>query len=491
MSGFQAGDTMPKLGHVTDLREQWLVRADGALAHRLQDREISSHLCENRYRNQQIREDFPVALSEQRDIEHEVWLREMARRRQAEIDAEIAREMAEINLRRQRRQHSSELLQQPSSSRAQPPTLLPPPVNSDIDPDELGLSASELEEMRRRIEQEEKDAKLARELSHEAQGHDALLADMRCAVEAQDGELARLLQEREYKKLQRAKEKARQKALLKKQQRLATQQQGVPPQPYESEPPPPQTTLCDAYSNPRDMIRDFSKMRMCKSVDSDLNYVEPFEKEHIQSKASALQSKELSNQYYAQQPSTSSSNLNVSHMHSRSFESEARVSNNNSLQHRQPPPPPTSGKKPRFPDPISIRPASHYPTDNTLPVEDSPPNMPTVSHSYSENNNLYSTAFPVDQGNVTPMNTSHNGSQPSKRFSVISDITSEGASKKKSRQAEMHRKRKGLRGPQWAATAGARKACGSQAPSSVNSIFCLRIKKKAIISMTSPKYVEI
>ncbi|KAM3959454.1 uncharacterized protein ACR2FA_006524 [Aphomia sociella] len=438
MSGFQASGTMPKLGHVTDLREQWLVRADGALAHRLQDREISSHLCENRYRNQQIREDFPLALNEQRGIDHELHLREATRNRQAEIDAEIAREIAEINLRRQRRQQS-ELLQQPSSSRAGPP--VPLPVDNDLDPEQLGLSPVELEEMRKRLEQEERDARLARELSHEVQGQDALLADMRCAVEAQDGELARLLQEREYKKLQRAKEKARQKALLKKQQRLAQQR--------ENEPLPqiPQATLCDAYSNPHDMIRE-NRLRLCKSVDSDLNYVEPFEKEHIQSKASALQYKEISNQYYSQE--AGSSTTASSHMHPRSDldrQSSPSVNTVSSLQHRQPPPPPTMGKKPRFPDPVSIRPASHYPTD-TPPNSDIPPSPPDVSsipHSYSENNNLYSSTFPMDNNILTSQRLSHDGrSDNSKRLSVISDITAEGLAKKKNKQ-EMHKKRKGCK----------------------------------------------
>lgn len=430
MAGFQASDTMPKLGHVNDLREQWLVRADGALAHRLQDREISSHLCENRYRNQQIREDFPVALNEQRDIEHEAYLRELARRRQAEIDAEIAREMAEINLRRQRRQHSSDLIQ-PCTSRAAPPEPPPPvetsPIVNEINPEELGLSPAELEEMRRRLEQEERDARLARELSHEVEGQDALLADMRCAVEAQDGELARLLQEREYKKLQRAKEKARQKALLKKQQRLAQQQ---------CEPHTMQTTLCDAYSNPRDMIRD-NRLRLCKSVDSDLNYVEPFEKEQIQSKASALQAKEISRQYYPSEPSTS----NISHSHRRSLDLEKpdlpSINSIPSLQHRQPPLPPATGKKPRFPDPVSIRPASHYPTDNALSQNE--PNV-NMSHSYSENNNLYNSTFPHD------LNNSHLGQDrpdSSKRLSVISDITAEGLVKKKNK--DMQKKRKGCK----------------------------------------------
>lgn len=440
MAGFQTSDTMPKFGHVTDLREQWLVRADGALANRLQDREISSHLCENRYRNQQIREDFPIALNEQRDIEHEIHLRELTRRRQAEIDAEIAREMAEINLRRQRRQRSSDMLQQPSSSRAAPPAPLPAPQTAsteDIDPEELGLSLEELEEMKKRLEQEEKDARLARELSCKDNNQDALLADMRCAVEAQDGELARLLQEREYKKLQRAKEKARQKALLKKQQRMAAQQLQQPP--HENDPlPNPQATLCDAYSNPRDMIRE-NRLRLCKSVDSDLNYVEPFEKESIQSKASALQSLEMSNQYYAEQSEAGTSGNNVSHAHSRSFDEKRLPYNNTPMQHRQPPPPPTTGKKPRFPDPVSIRPASHYLTDNPLPECSQPTNIP---HSYSENNNLYSSTYPPD---ISPPRMGQERNDNSKRLSVISDITAEGLAKKKSKQADINKKRKGCK----------------------------------------------
>lgn len=430
MAGFQASDTMPKLGRVGDLREQWLVRADGALAHRLQDREISSHLCENRYRNQQIREDFPVALNEQQGIEHEARLKELARRRQAEIDAEIAREMAEINLRRQRRQHND--LIQPSSSHTPPEPIrqAPKTIIDDIVPEELGLSPTELEELRYRLEQEERDARLARQLSSEVQDQDALLADMRCAVEAQDNELARLLQEREYKKLQRAKEKARQKALLKKQQRLATQQ-------LESSPDSNQATLCDAYSNPRDMIRE-NGLRLCKSVDSDLNYVEPFEKEHIQSKASALQSKEISKQYY-DQPGTSTVNINnVTHVHTRSLEDRSIPnSNSSSLLHRQPPPPPTSGKKPRFPDPVSIRPASHYPTEQT---DNHTQNTP-IPHSYSENNNLYGASYPPDLASPHHMDRQDN----SKRLSVISDITAESLAKKKSKQAEMHKKRKGCK----------------------------------------------
>ncbi|GBP13926.1 Coiled-coil domain-containing protein 50 [Eumeta japonica] len=456
MSSLQSSDTMPKLGHVTDLREQWLVRTDGVLAHRLQDREISSHLCENRYRNQQIREDFPVALNEQKGIERELRQREAARLRQADMDAEIAREMAEINLRRQRRQYSVDILQQPGCSRAPPSSLVPEfvtPLQShipdDIDPDALGLTPTELEEMRKRLEQEERDAKLARELSHESDDRDALLSDMKYAVEAQDGELAKLLQEREYKKLQRAKEKARQKALLKKQQRRAAQQQQshlTVPSANE-----PQATLLDAYSNPRDLIIQ-NGFRLSKSVDSDLNYVEPFEKEHIQSKASALQSKEISKQWYMQQmdgtqQGSQNANMNcrdISTMNVHSFNITDEMKNMPSsqsiaaMQHRQPPPVPISIKKPRFPDPVSIRPASHYPTDESVSSCEIPPTF----NNYSENNNLYSSTYPPDHSN--------NGLQDhimdaSKRLSVISDITVENLSRKKKKQADLSKKKKGCK----------------------------------------------
>ncbi|XP_004926215.2 uncharacterized protein LOC114249055 [Bombyx mandarina] len=435
MAGFQASDTMPKFGHVTDLREQWLVRTDGALAHRLQDREISSHLCENRYRNQQIREDFPVAVNEQKDLEHEARLREYSRRRQAEIDAEIAREMAEINLRRQRRQRNEDL-QQPSSSRA--PMKTPPPIASDdLNPEELGLSSAELEEIRRRMEQEERDARLARELSHEANDRDALLTDMKYAVEAQDGELARLLQEREYKKLQRAKEKARQKALLKKQQRVAPQQHLQRDIEYPS---PPQAELCDAYSNPRDMIKE-NRLRLCKSVDSDLNYVEPFEKEHIESRTSALKAKEFSKQYITQKSDVVKSNNNISNLQSRSFDNDKWTHNSPvGLQHRHPPLPPSTSKKPRFPDPVIIRPASHYSTED--PTENGSSSQ-NISHSFSENNNLYSSTFPSDLG--THSRLASETHDTSKRLSVISDMTADDLVKKKNKQANKEKKRRGCK----------------------------------------------
>lgn len=75
------------------------------------------------------------------------------------------------------------------------------------------------EEEARRL-QEEKDAELARQLQEqeEREGAEGIDRDRLLAMEAQDQELARMLQEKEKAKLRRARERAKQKALLKKQQ---------------------------------------------------------------------------------------------------------------------------------------------------------------------------------------------------------------------------------------------------------------------------------
>lgn len=94
--GAQPVDTLPKPGRVNEVCREWLVKEDGALAHRLQSEEIEHHLSGNRWRNAVVREDFPRARDEQR---REQELAEEARRRQAleqeEYDARVAAELAE------------------------------------------------------------------------------------------------------------------------------------------------------------------------------------------------------------------------------------------------------------------------------------------------------------------------------------------------------------------------------------------------------------
>ncbi|KAG8236906.1 hypothetical protein J437_LFUL015232 [Ladona fulva] len=97
------------------------------------------------------------------------------------------------------------------------------------------IAVANSEEARRM--QEEQDAELAR-LLQEQEGKrgggkfamDPLDRDRLLAVEAQDRELARMLQERERAKARRARERGKQRALLKKQQQLREQQmlEGTP-----------------------------------------------------------------------------------------------------------------------------------------------------------------------------------------------------------------------------------------------------------------------
>uniref|UniRef100_A0A2S2QP39 Coiled-coil domain-containing protein n=1 Tax=Sipha flava TaxID=143950 RepID=A0A2S2QP39_9HEMI len=89
---------------------------------------------------------------------------------------------------------------------------------TEFDIDDILHGIDYEEEVNRRI-QEEKDAELAKRLQEQegcplsVEDRDRLIA-----IETQDCELAKLLQEKEKARLRRAREKAKQKALLKKQQ---------------------------------------------------------------------------------------------------------------------------------------------------------------------------------------------------------------------------------------------------------------------------------
>ena len=57
----QSSESVQINGRVSQLRENWRVFEDGALAERLQSEEIAAHLGGNKLRNHQIRNDFPKA----------------------------------------------------------------------------------------------------------------------------------------------------------------------------------------------------------------------------------------------------------------------------------------------------------------------------------------------------------------------------------------------------------------------------------------------
>lgn len=86
-------------GNVRQLRQNWAVHEDGALAHRLQSQEIESHLKGNKLRNHQIREDFPTALAEQNlevsEAERQYQEYLLKQRSVEAHDAEIARKLAQ------------------------------------------------------------------------------------------------------------------------------------------------------------------------------------------------------------------------------------------------------------------------------------------------------------------------------------------------------------------------------------------------------------
>ncbi|KAB0796875.1 hypothetical protein PPYR_10936 [Photinus pyralis] len=130
---------------------------------------------------------------------------------------------------------------------------------------ELGLP---LEEISERERQQLKDEQLARELQEQENNSEQsqLNRDRMLAIEAQDKELAKLLQERERQKAKRARERAKQKALAKKQAQVQDAHQIMPD---------------DSYSHPADLLQPPQNVNMIHTrtdslpVDDDLNYSFP------------------------------------------------------------------------------------------------------------------------------------------------------------------------------------------------------------------------
>lgn len=94
----EGGKSMPRPGHVSQLRQNWSVFEDEAFANKIQHEEINQHYHGNRHRNQQIREDIPQARRVQ-NIEEQKANQEHFNYKQqldelAERDAQLARELA-------------------------------------------------------------------------------------------------------------------------------------------------------------------------------------------------------------------------------------------------------------------------------------------------------------------------------------------------------------------------------------------------------------
>ncbi|XP_059220900.1 uncharacterized protein LOC106082456 isoform X4 [Stomoxys calcitrans] len=225
-------ETLPKSGHVNEVCKEWLVREDGALAYKLQSQEITDFYKGNRTRNAVVREDFPTALQEQlKEKETAEKQAEAYRRRlkeQEEYDKRVAKEITdklERDLQEQRlRELESEKLAQDMQKLSPEkydclvgnatPNQTPPTgvkerhlqehaddIELYVDPcdyKEIGLPMAEIKEMNAKLKQEQKDELLARRLQ-ELEVQDGMTLEERdrmLAIEAQDKELAKMLQER-------------------------------------------------------------------------------------------------------------------------------------------------------------------------------------------------------------------------------------------------------------------------------------------------------
>lgn len=89
---------MPRPGHVSQLRQNWSVFEDEALATKIQHEEINQHYHGNRHRNQLIREDIPQARRvqsiEEQNAYQEHYQYKQKLEEMAEQDAQLARELA-------------------------------------------------------------------------------------------------------------------------------------------------------------------------------------------------------------------------------------------------------------------------------------------------------------------------------------------------------------------------------------------------------------
>ncbi|XP_033222157.1 coiled-coil domain-containing protein 50 isoform X2 [Belonocnema kinseyi] len=213
-----SSDTLPKAGRVNEVCREWLVHEDGALAYRLQDEEIKEHYTGNKSRNAQVREDAPRARVEQEleAIRYQSYVQQ-----QEERDALVARQIA-LTLEREEQQKERELRER---------------MRLQLRLDDEAAQMEAEREIQRRI-QEEKDQELARKLQQEEEERavdsqdgppvdSQFLLDQKMAIEAQDAELARMLQEKERAKAKRARERAKQKK-LERQQQLQQEQEHQP-----------------------------------------------------------------------------------------------------------------------------------------------------------------------------------------------------------------------------------------------------------------------
>lgn len=252
-------------GKVGQLKAEFSLFEDGALARRMQDAEISSHLRGNRQRNRQIRGDYPKALLEQSREMNDRRCRDEALRKLEGSDAEFARMLQQTDGRTTRTpplpvtldgdvpfeeeksfhdlkggihyEDHSYLVKtaRPAVVKAEPLYANNQPehyASAEVAPESFnespvaellgatGLSQKDLATSRKAlalIEQEKRDLEIAKQLQVEFE----MGSTEAEKIEAMDHKLAAKLHEKDRAKLKRAKERSR----LKKQQLLQQQQQ--------------------------------------------------------------------------------------------------------------------------------------------------------------------------------------------------------------------------------------------------------------------------
>ncbi|KAL7647992.1 UNVERIFIED_CONTAM: hypothetical protein RMT77_001608 [Armadillidium vulgare] len=287
-------ENLPREGLVSEVCREWLMHEDQALAYRLQSEEYQHHLGHNRERNAILRKDTPRAREEQlREDEEsaraqtqiEIELAEQERR-DAALAAAIGAELDRKEHEKERlqelkdRQLAKKLIEEEKIKMRQKKELRQVEreaaylgINSGSDnvailarkdkrssvaipvdessrraasPNENDLTdlsdfcikpSSSMDEDEMRRLQEDQDEELARLLQEQdlKRRGDLLQQDKLSAIEAQDKELAKILQEQERAKAKKAREKARQKALLKQPENPP---QALEQEPIEKSPPP-------------------------------------------------------------------------------------------------------------------------------------------------------------------------------------------------------------------------------------------------------------
>ncbi|RWS28359.1 Coiled-coil domain-containing protein 3-like protein [Leptotrombidium deliense] len=246
MADKNSGDVSVPQGKVGEVCKQWLVKEDGMLAYKLQNEEIEQHYEGNRWKSKIGRMDLHKAKNLQ-EIEEEILKEQQKMFQQQLVDEQIAKEIHDeytteerrVQLLKEEDERLAKKLHEKEKERQQKRRLqkerqqlekikvekgLVSNMDSlnieethlnDIDLSDFcmkpppGLSEEELKHFLA-----EQDAEIALFLQQqEAKRSDSLLKERRMLVEAQDFEIARLLQIEEKARIKRLKERARQKRM--------------------------------------------------------------------------------------------------------------------------------------------------------------------------------------------------------------------------------------------------------------------------------------